>query len=120
MSDYTAPINLPDHKLGDRWVGMVIGPILIGAAQPAVTLARVRMHFRQGAAVYRLDSDATLRDAPITITNATTWIATIPVVESGFLAKAGIWAFDVEFWGTGQGPVTLLRGTMTVHTDVTK
>lgn len=120
MSDYTAPVILPDHKLGDRWPELVIGPVLINGAAPAVSLTRVRMHFVQGTTRYRLDSNASLRDAPITITNASTWIATIPAIESGFLSKAGAWTFDAEFYGTGQGPVTLIKGSLFVNADDTK
>lgn len=120
MSDYSAPVNLPDHKRGDRWPGLTIGPILINGEAPTVTLARVRMHFVQGGQRYRLDSFDAGRDAPVTITDASTWIATIPAIESGFLTRAGTWEFDVEFWGTGQGPVTMLKGSIRVIEDVTR
>lgn len=121
MSDYSAPLALPDHKRGDRWQGLVIGPILFAGAAPAVALTRVRMHFKRVGLIYRLDTNASLRDAPITITNASTWIATIPAIENGFLAaSAGCWSFDIEFYGTGQGPVTLIKGTIFVHEDETR
>jgi hypothetical protein len=119
VSDYSACFNFLDQKLGDRWVGMTIGPVLINAVAPAVTLDRVRIHFRNGTLIYRLDSDATLRDAPITITTAATWLVTIPAVESGFLPAGGSWNYDAEFTGTGQGPVTLFKGSIFVHTDIT-
>ena len=73
MADYTVNIDLPDHKRGDKWLGISsIGPVLINDAQPAATLARVRMHFvHSSGQVYRLDSsDTPQRDAPVTISNA--------------------------------------------------
>jgi hypothetical protein len=122
MAEYTVTINLPDHKRGDKWPGIAsIGPVLINAAQPAATLARIRMHFKHtGGSVNRLDTDATLRDAPITIGNATTWAASIPPVMA-FLPTAGDWAWDMEFYATGESaPLTLYQGTLTVHEDDTR
>lgn len=120
MSDYSATVNLPDHKLGDRWPGLVIGPIEVDGEPPAVALTRVRMHFVQGSARYRLDTDSSQRDAPITITDASTWVATVPPIETGFLARSGTWHFDVEFYGSGLGPVTYLKGSLVVNSDYTK
>jgi len=122
MSDYAQNINLPGIKRGDRWPGITsIGPVTIADGQPAVTLARVRMQFRLDDAVYTLDSDSGQSpDAPITISNATTWIATVPAVETGFCTTAGKWQFDIEFYGTGQGPTTYIKGSIYIYDDVTK
>ena len=124
MADYTVEINLPDHKRGDRWPGIAsIGPVLINGVQPAATLTRVRMHFvrREGGLRFRLDSDASESpNAPITISNATTWAVNIPEVQS-FLAKNGEWYWDMEFYQTGEtAPLTLYKGKLTVGDDVTK
>lgn len=110
---------MPKHVRGDRWPGLTLGPILVDGAAPATTLARVRMHFKKGTSVYKLDTDATDRDTAITITNATTWVATVPEIESGFLTTSGTWTFDIEFYGTGQGSSTLVTGDIRVLEDVT-
>ena len=122
MADYTVNIDLPDHKRGDKWLGISsIGPVLINDAQPAATLARVRMHFvHSSGQIYRLDSsDTPQRDAPVTISNATTWTASVPAVQS-FLSVAGDWSWDMEFYATGDtAPLTLYSGVITVHDDIT-
>lgn len=122
MPDYTVKIDLPDHKRGDKWPGIpAIGPVIINGSQPAQQLVRVRMQFRKGSAVYTLDSDhSTTPDAPVTITNATTWAASIPAVQA-FLPTAGLWTWDMEFYQAGDtAPLTLYRGTITVHNDTTR
>ena len=123
--DYTVQINLPDHKLGDEWVG------ILSIAPSSVTgltmgqLTRVRMNFVKGALVFMLDSSVTLnpsRNAPITITDDTqpTWVCTVPSVVN-FLPEAGVWNWDMQFTHTGTiTPVTLYKGSLTVHDDVTK
>jgi hypothetical protein len=116
-------VTLPNHKRGDRWVGLTFGPILFDGNPPGNTLARIRMHFRQDKLVYRLDTDGTsipARNHPITIDNAATWTATIAPVESGFLPSDGLWEFDVEFWATGEGPQTLISGSIFITPDVTQ
>jgi len=78
------------------------------------------MHFVNNGIRYKLDTDATDRNAPITITNATTWTATIPAIESGFLPRSGEWNFDMEFYATSEGPRTFVKGTINIIEDVTK
>jgi hypothetical protein len=124
MANYTVTITLPEHVRGDRWVGITqIGPVLINGAQPAATLARVRMHLAHQAtgAVFTLDTDPSADpDAPITITNATTWVAVIPEVQE-FVEKAGQWIWDMEFHQTGSaGPLTLYSGVLQVNEDITR
>jgi hypothetical protein len=123
MSDYTVQIDLPDHKRGDRWPGInAIGPVIINGAQPAATLTRIRMWFKSAAgAKFKLDSDpAQDRNAPITISNPTTWYGLIPGIED-FLPTAGDWSWDMEFYQTGNtSPLTLYKGVITVVDDVTK
>jgi hypothetical protein len=120
--DYAQYVALPGIVSGDRWQGInSIGPVTIDSAQPAVALARVRMQFRLGAEVFKLDSDAAQNpDAPITITNAATWTATIPGIETGFLNTAGKWVFDIEFYGTGQGAETYIKGDIEIYPHVTE
>ena len=81
------------------------------------------MQFRHedGRQVFRLDSDAgESPDAPITISNATTWAALVPPIQS-FLRKAGEWAWDMEFYDDANTlPRTLYKGTLTVIDDTTK
>jgi hypothetical protein len=119
MSDYAQYVQLPATKRADRWVGITsIGPILIGGAQPDVALARVRMQFRLGAVVYTLDTEGT-PDAPIVIDNGTTWLISIAAIETGIFETAGKWTFDIEFYGTGQGSVTYIKGDIQVYSDIT-
>ena len=121
MGDYSQVIKLNDHKRGDKWVGIsTIGPVTINDEQPTLTLDRVRMQFRKGNNVYKLDTDATERDAPITIVDATTWEVSVPEVDTGFLDVGGEWEWDMEFWETGKlAPLTLFKGNIEVHCDVT-
>lgn len=123
MSDYPAIIDIPDVKRGDLWEGIAqIGPVvnvdgdLIGGP-----LSRIRCHFRHSSGeVFRLDSSPSAdRDGQIIIEDAAEWIASIP--EQKFLALAGEWAWDMEFFQSGQtAPLTLYQGTITVHPDVTR
>lgn len=121
----TQKVTLAEHTLGDRWIGIQsIGPVTINDATPSNALTRVRMQFRKqlsGGTVFSLDSDAgESPDAPIVIDNATTWIASVPEVES-FLTSTGTWDFDIEFYETGKtSPLTLVVGTIDVRKDVTK
>ena len=120
--DYTQQIPLLAHKRGDKWPGIAsIGPVIINGSQPAATLARIRMHFKKDTLVYKFDTDATDRDAPITISNATTWEATVPEDNTGnFCNEAGEWAWDMEFYETGSAaPLTLYKGIICVNPDTT-
>lgn len=122
MSEYAVEITIPDHKRGDRWPGIAaIGPVIINGSQPANALTRVRMHLKNGAVTYKLDSDAgQAPDAPIVISNAATWAANIPEVET-FLATSGRWTWDMEFYEAGKtSPLTLYKGTLTVANDITR
>lgn len=128
MADYTVSIALPDHKRGDRWVGVsAIGPILINGATPADALTRVRMMFRRrrGTEVYTIDSQVApvptpAPDAEVTISNATTWAASIAPIQS-FLPVEGQWDWDMEFYSGGDdSPLTLYKGVITVHNDVAR
>lgn len=121
--DYTVEIELQDHKRGDRWQGIPsIGPVLINDAQPAETLARVRMHFFIHTGTrFTLDSEASANpDAPITITDPATWEVVVPPVEK-FLLLDGEWEWDMEFWKAGENaPLTLYKGALVVHQDIAK
>jgi hypothetical protein len=115
-------VTLPTHKRGDRWPGLTLGPVLFDGVAPTDPLDRVRMHFTNGTTRYRLDSDGTstpARDNAIQITNASTWEATTGEIETGFLPTAGSWNFDIEFWVAGEGPRTLVSGSIFVSQDVT-
>jgi hypothetical protein len=115
-------IDLSSHKRGDLWEGITaIGPVLINGLQPTEALSRVRMHFVKRKDVFTLDSDSIkLPDAPITISNATTWEVVVPEVQK-FIPTAGIWAWDMEFYsGSNTAPQTFYSGTITVIDDITK
>jgi hypothetical protein len=80
------------------------------------------MHFlHPSGLVFKLDSDSTAeRDGPITISNATTWAASIPETQ-GFLPLAGDWTWDMEFYATGDSnPLTLYKGVITAYADTTR
>ncbi len=125
--DYTVNIELPDHKRGDRWIGIHrIGPVLIDGAAPPDALARVRCQFRltrgrRLLGVFTIDSqDAPDRDAPAVILDAGNWTAEIPAIQE-FLPVSGKWAWDIEFYDTANAePLTLYKGVLTVHDDTTK
>jgi hypothetical protein len=124
MSDYAYTIDLPDHKLGDRWPGVPVGgPVLIDNAQPANNLTRIRWHFvhRRTGEVFRMDTDADESpDAPIVISDDDTWEWNIPEIQD-FLPRSGEWEWDAEFYVTGKAnPLTLYKGTITVNGDITK
>ncbi|MEM8954360.1 MAG: hypothetical protein AAGD22_09440 [Verrucomicrobiota bacterium] len=118
-------IELPNHKLGDRWPAgadettvLKIGPILINGEAPPNSLFRVEMRFKQDASRYIIDSDPTQRDAPLNITNAATWEAEIPVTQN-FLPSAGRWEWDLAFYDTvNASPLTLFAGTQTVLSQI--
>lgn len=124
MADYAQSITLPDHKRGDRWIGIAqIGPVLIDGQTPAAALTRVRMMFRRrrGTQVFTIDSAADpAPDAPAVIDNDADWIASIPTVFP-FVSDSGSWDWDIEFWdATETGPLTLYKGLLTVHNDVAR
>lgn len=114
--DPAAILTIPPIKFGCRWGGIPnLGPLLIDGAQPVVTLARVAILMKNGSESYTLDSDAGQSpDAPITITNATTWTITVPAVETGYLPKVGTWNFEIYTYGTGQGKENYIKGTQEV------
>ena len=116
--DYTVQINLPDHKLGDQWVGIAaIGPMTVTGFTKG-TLTRIKMNFTNGVIVYRCDSTAGA-DALIVITTPSTWIAHIDPVLN-FLPVAGAWNWDMQFTHSNAvSPVTLYKGVLTVIQDVT-
>ena len=121
MAEYTVTIALPEHKRGDRWPGIpIIGPVLVNALTPAGALERVRMTLRHpSGALYQIDSNAGA-DAPVTLTDAAAWQAAIPVVQD-FVALAGKWSWDMEFWEAGNtSPQTFYQGVLTVYDDIGK
>jgi len=122
MADYTVNIDLPDHKRGDRWIGIAaIGPVLIDEETPENELVRLRMQFRRvrGSEVFTIDTQGS-PDAPAVIDDAETWEAHIPEIQS-FLSLAGKWEWDMEFYEHGKAnPLTLYKGVVTVHADTTR
>jgi hypothetical protein len=104
-------------------VPVTIGPILIDTLQPANTLTRIRWTFVHTATGenYRLDTLASSNpDAPITITNSTTWVAAVDEIQQ-FLPLSGVWNWDMEFFeATKTGPRTLYKGSITITEDITR
>lgn len=125
MSDYTAEIQLPDHKLGDKWVGIIsIGPVTHDGGVPDNELSLVRMtfkHISRPLPTFLLSTDADENpDAPITMVDSTLWSISIPEVQK-FLRTSGDWLWDMQFLADGDGsPQTYFKGILTVHPDVTK
>ena len=118
MADYSVIISLADHKKGDRWVGIPsIGPVTINGSQPSNALTRIRMHFKHTKGMlFKLDSN----DGEIIIDDADTWEASIPEIED-FLPNNGEWSWDMEFYEENKtNPLTLYKGTITVHPDITQ
>lgn len=115
MADYTETISLADAKVGDRWVGIsAIGPVTVNSQTPSSSLTRVVMTFRLGQSEFVLDSD----DDEITIDNASTWLASIPAMDT-FLPRAGLWSWNMEFYfGDDDSCWTLYKGSLRVHDDV--
>ena len=118
MPDYTAKIDLPDHKRGDWWRGIsAIGPVTIDGATPATALSRLRMTFKLRGNTFVIDSEAG-GDAPAVIDNATTWLASVPPIQN-FLTLPGHWEWDMESYaGSDTSPLTLYKGVLRVWQDV--
>ena len=116
MADYTQTVTLSDVKVGDAWIGIAtIGPVTVNGSTPGNALTRVVMTFRLGTTTYTLDSSG---DSPgITISDASTWEATIPARDS-FLERAGLWEWDMEFHFGTASVWTLYKGQIRVHDDV--
>ena len=112
-------VPLPQHKLGDRWSGILaVGPWLINDAAPAANLSRVKCQFKKDNETFTFDSEAGA-DALLTITDPATWEATFPELNN-FLPSIGIWKFDIEFYETGfTSPLTLAYGEVEVIQDIT-
>jgi hypothetical protein len=102
-----------------------IGPITIldqnsVAHDPEVNLTRAVIHFHKGVTVFKLDTDAEDRDAPITLEDAENWILSIPKIDSAFLEESGKWKWDAQFYRTGDThPVTLFAGEVVAYDPYT-
>lgn len=123
MADYTAEVQLQDHKRNDIWQGIPeVGPILFDDAQPPNPLTRVRMHFttRSGAS-FTIDSDTTNNpDAEFIIDDAAAWTCHVPPL-SKFLQLVEPWSWDMEFYSASYAaPITIFKGTITVNPDTTR
>lgn len=119
MADYAVNIDLPDHKLGDAWIGIAtIGPVVVNGISQG-NLTRIRMNFVKGSLVFKLDTEAGA-DALIVIDTPATWAAHIDPVEK-FLPQAGEWNWDMQFTHDEDvSPITCYKGVLVVHPDVTK
>ena len=83
------------QKKGDTWRLITFGPILINDIQPLATIASCRLYFRQsGVLKYKLENSPASGEGTITITNATTWIITIPLQILGL--EVGSFDWDLE------------------------
>lgn len=117
MADYSQTVTLSDAKVGDAWIGIgTLGPVTVNSQTPGESLTRVLITFRLGSETFTLDSSGT--SPGITISNAATWLCTVPARDV-FLPRAGKWDFNIEFFRQGHTtPWTLYKGVITVHNDV--
>jgi hypothetical protein len=123
-------ITIADHYNGDTWVGMAIGPILINSLQPPNTLASCKLEFRDedDTLGYKLTTTPGAGEGTITISDATTWVVSIPEqlipgvdagdVTAGMKNKK-IWYWDFETIDSTGKKLTLYKGTLKVYEDVT-
>tara|TARA_R110000803_G_scaffold59101_3_gene117452 strand:- start:2143 stop:2529 length:387 start_codon:yes stop_codon:yes gene_type:complete len=121
--DYAVEIDLPAYRRGNAFPGIYqIGPVVVDDATPALSLARIRCHFknRNGTLVFAFDSDASASpDAPISIDDANTWQASI-APPSAFITSLGVFDWDMEFYSTGLAlPQTFYKGSILVLADIT-
>lgn len=126
MSDYAVTVEFPAHKCGDHWPVVVgaapgrvyFGPIKFGeeeAVTPDVPLERMRFKFRHPSGmVYRIDSDAASRDAPLVIEDPANWLVYIDEIAN-FLPAPGTWSWDAKVYDNGRtSPVTIYKGELVV------
>ncbi len=117
MGDYAETITLSDVTVGNGWIGINNITPTVNEATPSDDLVRVRMTFALGQTRYVLDSEAG-EDGTITITDASGWSASI-AARDDFLPRAGKWAFEIDFYRSGQdSPWTLYRGVLTAHDNL--
>jgi hypothetical protein len=123
-----AKIKLNDHYKGDYWEGMVVGPVLIDDAQPANSLASVRIQFRDeyDQLGHEFNTTPGAGIGTITIDDANTWEITVPPqllnldanpLESG-MSNSKTWYWDFETTDSTGAILTLYRGTIKVKEDV--
>lgn len=112
-------IRLDSHYKDDTWTGMTVGPVLINTAQPEYTLASVKMQFRDQADQlgHEFNTVGGTGIGTITITNATTWVITVP--EQLLNLTKGIWSWDFETINSEGTKLTLYEGIIKVIEDTT-
>jgi hypothetical protein len=119
MSAPPVEIPLSDYWRGDKWIGMIIGPIEINELPPPYAAASCRLHFRTntGKLGYAFSSNPVDNEGTIIINNAATWSFTI---EPDVLPLAeGDWEWDFEITDTAGGPLTPYKGSLKVNPDRT-
>ena len=121
MADYTVSINLPDHKLGDEWIGIsLIGPVVTtGITQGTLTRIRMQLSGPDGPNSFKLDSLAGYNGMiALDVTTPDEWEAHISPIAK-FLTKAGTWNWSMQFFHSGDiSPITLYKGALTVHDNI--
>lgn len=116
MATYTETIELADVVVGDRWIGVTVGPVTINGSTPSRALERVVMTFRIGQSTFTLDSDE--EDDDVEITDADSWEVSF-AARDDFLERAGKWQWDMAFFSEGyDSPWTLYSGVIKVHDDI--
>lgn len=113
------PVTLNDHTRGDTWEGITIGPVMFNGAQPTSVLSSCRMQFRDDNDTlgYELNSVPATGKGPITITNSTTWVVTVPAQQLPL--DAATWRWDFETTDAGGVVRTLYSGILRIKADVT-
>lgn len=116
------PVNipLPDHKHGDTWDGMSIGPILFDGQPPPNALASCRLYFRHNRYKtfgYGFRAPALNGFGVITIVDANTWQLVIP--PQLLPLAVGLWLWELETTDASGKILTLYAGTLTITQDIT-
>ena len=114
-------IELPEHKRGDRWPGITIGPVDFGGSPPSYPLVSCRLYFRtkQGHRFsygFKYPSEAGYGE--ITILDVDNWEVKFPEQELPLEAGQYDWDFEVTDSSSAL-PTTLCGGTITVTRDET-
>jgi len=117
-------INLPDHKAGDSWEGLTIGPVLFvedgQSYVPPAALASCRLYFRYGnpqkTLGYRFKSAAEEGCGTIEINDPAAWYVIIP--PQALPLKAGNYEWDFETTDADGIVRTIYDGILKVTQDV--
>jgi hypothetical protein len=109
---YPVEIPTPDHILGDKWIEVAIGPVLVDGVKPTNDLDRFVMTFtKSGEVDFVIESGV---DAEAVVNDADTWLGSIAVMNT-FLPAAGKWHWRMKFYDVvDASPVTYYQADINV------